>query len=48
MFGLEVSQLYDQRFGRALDNLQPVLAEAWVQLVSRAVRQERIEVGVLH
>ena len=48
MFGLEVSQLYDQRFGRALDSLQPILAEAWVQLVSRAVRQEKIEVGVLH
>jgi transposase len=48
MFGLEGGQLYDQRFGRALDNLQPILAEAWVQLVSRAVRQEKIDVGVLH
>jgi transposase len=48
MFGLEVSQLYDQRFGRVLDNLQPILAEAWVQLVSRAIRQEKIDVGVLH
>lgn len=48
MFGLAVSQLYDQRFGRALDNLQPVLAEAWGQVVSRAVRQEKIEVRVLH
>ena len=48
MFGLEMSQLYDQRFGRALDNLQPILTEAWVQLVSRAIRQERIDVGVLH
>jgi transposase len=48
MFGLDVSQWYDQRFGRALDNLHPVLAEAWVQLVSRAVRQEKIDLGVLH
>jgi transposase len=48
MFGLEVSQLYDQRFGRALDDLQPILAEAWLQLVSRAVRQEKIDIGVLH
>jgi transposase len=48
MFGLEVRQLYDQRFGRALDSLQPILAEAWLQLVSRAVRQEQIEVRVLH
>lgn len=48
MFGLKVSQLYDQRFGRALDNLQPILAEAWLQLVSRAVGQEKIDMGVLH
>jgi len=48
MFGLAESQLYDQRFGRALDSLQPILAEAWVQVVSRAVHQEKIEVGVLH
>ena len=48
MFGLEASQLYDQRFGRALESLQPLLAEAWLQVVSRAVRQEKLEVGVLH
>jgi transposase len=48
MLGLKVSQLYDQRFGRALDSLQPVLAEAWVRLVSRAVCQEKIDLGVLH
>ena len=48
MFGLDVSQLYDKRFGRALDNLQPILAEAWVELVSQALRQEKIDMGVLH
>ena len=48
MFGLDVSQLYDKRFGRALDNLQPHLAEAWEELVSQALRQEKIEIGVLH
>ena len=48
MFGLEVSQLYDHRFGRALDNLQPILAEAWEELVSQALRQEKIELEVLH
>jgi len=48
MFGLDVSQLYDQRFGRALDNLQPILAEAWVELVSQALRQEKIDIGVIH
>lgn len=48
MFGLEESQLYDQRFGRALDDLQPILAEAWVELVSQAVRQEKLDLEVLH
>jgi transposase len=48
MFDLEVSQLYDKRFGRALDNLQPILAEAWLELVSRALRQEKIEIEVWH
>lgn len=48
MFGLDVSQLYDNRFGRALDNLQPLLAEAWLELISRVVRQEKIEIEVLH
>ncbi len=48
MFDLDVSQLYDNRFGRALDNLQPILAEAWFELISRVVRQEKIDLGVLH
>jgi len=48
MFGVAASQLYDQRFGRALESLQPLLAEAWRQVVSRAVSQEKLEVGVLH
>lgn len=48
MFALDVSQLYDNRFGRALDDLQPILAEAWLELVSRTVSQEKIDLGVLH
>ncbi len=48
MFGVDVKQLYDKRFGRALDNLQPILAEAWVELISRTVSQEKIDLGVLH
>ncbi len=48
MFGLDVKQLYDKRFGRALDNLQPILAETWVQLVSRAIRQEKIDIEAPH
>lgn len=48
MFGLDESQLYDQRFGRVLDDLQPILAEAWVELVSQALGQEKIDLEVLH
>lgn len=48
MFDLDVSQLYDQRLGRALDDLQPILAEAWVQVVSQALHQEKIELEILH
>jgi transposase len=48
MFDLAARQLYDQRFGRALDNLHPILAEAWTQLAARAVQQEGVDVSVLH
>ena len=48
MFGLDISQLYDNRLGRALDDLHPILAEAWVELVSQALGQEKIDIGVLH
>jgi transposase len=48
MFGLDGEQLYDQRFGRALDDLHPVLAEAWAQLAARAVQQEGVDLSVLH
>jgi len=48
MYGLDAGQLYDQRFGRALDDLQPVLAEAWAQLAARAVQQEGVDLSVLH
>jgi len=48
MFGLAVEQLYDQRFGRALDELHSVLAEAWVEIVAWAVQQEGLDVSVLH
>jgi len=48
MFGLDGAQLYDQRFGRALDDVYPVLAEAWAQLAARAVQQEGVDLSVLH
>lgn len=48
MCGLDAGQLYDQRFGRALDDLHAVLAEAWAQLAARAVQQEGVDLSVLH
>jgi len=48
MFGLHAAQLYDQRFGRALDDLYTVLGEAWLQLAARAVQQEGVDLSVLH
>jgi len=46
MFGLHVEQLYDQRFGRALDELQPWLGEAWVQITAGAVQREGVDLCV--
>jgi transposase len=48
MFGLEEGQLYDHRFGRGLDDLHPILGEAWVALAVRAVQQEGIDLSVVH
>jgi len=48
MLGLAGEQLYDQRFGRGLDDLQPILSAAWVALAARAVQQEGIDLSVLH
>jgi len=48
MFGLAVQKLYDQRFGRGLDDLHPILGKAWVSLVARAVQQEGIDLSVIH
>ena len=48
MFGLAVQKLYDQRFGRGLDDLHPILGEAWVALAARAVQQEGIDLSVVH
>jgi transposase len=48
MFGLHVEQLYDQRFGRGLDELHPFLGEAWLQLAAGAVQHEGVDLGVVH
>jgi len=48
MLDLVAEQLYDQRFGRGLDDLHAILGPAWVTLVARAVQQEGVDIGVLH
>jgi transposase len=48
MFGLPLGQLYDQRFGRALDELQAWLGKAWAQIAAGAVQHEGVDLSVLH
>lgn len=48
MFALALEQLYDQRFGRALDELHPIAGEAWVRLAARVVQQEGVDLSVVH
>ena len=48
MFGLQEEQLYDQRFGRALDELHAWIGEAWVRVASEAVEREKVDVSVSH
>jgi hypothetical protein len=40
MFGLKPEQLYDQRFGRGLDELHDFLARAWVAIAAGVVQRE--------
>jgi hypothetical protein len=48
MFGLKAEQLYDQRFGRGLDELHSFLGRAWVAIAARVVQQEGVNLSVLH
>ncbi len=48
MLDVVAKQLYDQRFGRGLDDLHAILAPAWVTLVARAVEQEGVASGLWH
>jgi transposase len=48
LLSLDVAQLYDNRLGRALDDLHPLLAEVWARLAVRAVRHEGVDLSVLH
>jgi transposase len=48
MFEVDARQLYDQRLGRALDELYPFLGEAWQCCAARAIQQEGVDLSVLH
>jgi transposase len=48
VLGLAVAQLYDNRLGRALDALYPIIGQVWSRLVSRAVLQEGIDLSAVH
>lgn len=48
VFSLPVAQLYDNRLGRAMDALYPVIGEAWSHLAARAVRQEGVDLSAVH
>jgi hypothetical protein len=48
VLALPVAQLYDNRLGRAMDALYPIIGQVWSRLVSRAVLQEGIELRAVH
>ncbi len=48
LMGVNAAQLYDQRFGRALDELHAWLGDLWGDLAARAIHQEGIDLRVLH
>lgn len=48
MLGVSTEQAYDNRLGRALDQLYPHLGELWARLVSRAIQVYGLDLNVLH
>ena len=48
LLGVADEQLYDMRLGRALDAIFPVLGQLWAELAARAIRQEGVNLSVLH
>jgi transposase len=42
------AQMYDNRLGRALDDLYPQLGELWARLVTRAQQSYHLDLSVLH
>jgi transposase len=48
MLDVPAEQVYDNRLGRALDQLYPHLGELWARLVSRAIQVYGLDLNVLH
>jgi transposase len=48
LLGVSPEQMYDNRLGRALDQLHPYLGELWMRLVSQAIRTYDLDLNVLH
>lgn len=45
---VEADQVYDNRLGRALDQLHPKLGEIWATIVSRAIETYELDLSILH
>lgn len=48
LMGVTPAQMYDNRIGRALDQLYPYLGELWARLASRAIQTYDLNLRVLH
>jgi transposase len=45
---MTVGKLYDNRLGRALDALYPLLGEIWTSIAARAVTVYRVDLSIVH
>lgn len=45
---VDSNQVYDNRLGRALDQLHPQLGELWAAIVSRAIQTYDLDLSILH
>jgi transposase len=43
-----VSKLYDNRLGRALDALHPLLGEIWASVAARAITTYQVDLSIVH
>jgi transposase len=46
--GTPVSKLYDNRLGRALDALHPLLGEIWACVAARAITTYQVDLSIVH